>query len=340
MANDAQLAQAREQVKKSLDQLLAMPIKEAALRNELGGMNFGPAVPAIERTLGLFKMLDGVSLDFVSQTRLNSLKQMIDGVIEQFKQIQAFTLSVDNPKAQRDNIVSNLEGQYSNWFEQVYPLIGFAIRSTTDFSALERDLRQKIAQSEVTAKELAEKQQAAVDQAQQALAAIQKAAAEAGVSREAVYFAQEADDHEKTARAWLLATIGTAGLTVIWGLIVLFVFSVPANETPAQVIHQTVAKLIVLGGLSYALVWCGRNYAASRHNFVINRHRRNALSTFETFVKASSSDDVKDAVLLQATTSIFAAQPSGYSTKDAEPEQPSKIIEIARSLSSAGKPPA
>src|SRR6185437_3416726 len=162
-----------------------------------------------------------------------------------------------------------------------------------------------------------------------------KAAAEAGVSREAVHFAHEANEHETAAGHWLKATVVAAVIIVIWGLVVLFGLSVPPNETAAQAIHQTVAKLIVLGALSYALVWCGRNYAASRHNFIVNRHRTNALSTFETFVKASGSDDVKEAVLLQATTSIFSAQPSGYSAKDIEVDQPSKIIEIMRSISSA-----
>jgi hypothetical protein len=75
-----------------------------------------------------------------------------------------------------------------------------------------------------------------------------------------------------------------------------------------------------------------RNYAASRHNLVVNRHRQNALSSFETFVKGAGDQQTKDAVLLQATQSIFVPQDSGFIRGESTPQPGSQIIEILRGI--------
>src|SRR6185312_16325799 len=117
-----------------------------------------------------------------------------------------------------------------------------------------------------------------------------------------------------------------------WGAVALWWIPVPPDSSTAVIVQEALAKFIVFSGLSYALLWCARNYSANRHNYVLNKHRENSLATFETFAKAAEGDpEIKSAILLQATTSIFAAQATGYSTKEPEVDQPSKIIEIMRS---------
>ncbi len=76
--------------------------------------------------------------------------------------------------------------------------------------------------------------------------------------------------------------------------------------------------------------WSARNHRAHVHNSIVNRHRQNALNTFETFVKASSDKDTKDAVLLQATKSIFDEQSSGYLSSDSEQLPSNLIVEVLR----------
>ena len=100
-----------------------------------------------------------------------------------------------------------------------------------------------------------------------------------------------------------------------------------------------VARGSVLLVLFMALVWCSKNYAAVRHNYIINKQRQNALSTFETFVKAAGDEDIqtKNAVLLQATQCIFSAQPTGFSNKNSDGDPSTKIIEIAKDFSKIGK---
>jgi hypothetical protein len=172
-----------------------------------------------------------------------------------------------------------------------------------------------------------------VSEMESTLQKVRQAAAEVGVAQHATHFKDEAEAHEKQAGKWLTRTVWAAIATIGWGAASFFIH--PENET-AKIIQFAVAKLIILSALYYALVWCARNYNAHRHNYVVNKHRQNSLSTFETFVKAAGDDvDTKNAVLLQATQSIFSGQASGYIGKESDSETPNKFIEIMRSVSSS-----
>jgi hypothetical protein len=102
-----------------------------------------------------------------------------------------------------------------------------------------------------------------------------------------------------------------------------------------RLVALALSRIIAISILTTGIVFCARNYFAIRHNFVINRHRQNALSTFETFVKAARDDQTKDVVLVQATKSIFSPQTSGYLRGEGETPQPNQIIEIIRDLTTS-----
>jgi hypothetical protein len=88
------------------------------------------------------------------------------------------------------------------------------------------------------------------------------------------------------------------------------------------------------------LIWCTRNYSAARHNQVVNQHRRNALNTFRAFTEAAAGDEAtKNAVLLEATRSIFAPQPTGYGKGENEPQPAAQILEVFRGVTDKGEKP-
>ncbi|MFZ1547427.1 MAG: hypothetical protein WAT12_10065, partial [Candidatus Nitrotoga sp.] len=85
-------------------------------------------------------------------------------------------------------------------------------------------------------------------------------------------------------------------------------------------------------------IWCGRIYKALKHQSTVNKHRANALKTFQAFVKAASNDNTRDAVLIETTRSIFASSPSGYLDTTDTPSDPStKVLEIIKGSSSSAK---
>lgn len=166
----------------------------------------------------------------------------------------------------------------------------------------------------------------------------QAAAQKAGITRHAVYFHDEAENHEKSAGAWLSRTAWLAGGIMLLTIVNLgMAFGISAPERASDATYLLIAKLLVFSTLVSATLWCARVYRAHKHNAVVNRHRQHALSSFESFASSTADPEVKNVVLLQATQSIFAPQHSGFGTTEADPAVASPIVELVRSAASPSK---
>ena len=76
-----------------------------------------------------------------------------------------------------------------------------------------------------------------------------------------------------------------------------------------------------------------KDYTAQKHLEVINRHRQNALETFERFVSSAARQETKEEVLLAATNAIFDANQSGYlSTKMRGSESTNPIPQVVKAV--------
>ena len=83
-----------------------------------------------------------------------------------------------------------------------------------------------------------------------------------------------------------------------------------------------------------------KDYTAQKHLEVINRHRQNALETFERFVSSAARQETKEEVLLAATNAIFDANQSGYlSTKMRGSESASPIQQVIRAVTRSSSSP-
>ena len=178
-----------------------------------------------------------------------------------------------------------------------------------------------------------------------------------GIVEHAKFFEEEALNHKRSAGWWLAVTVLLAAIACSaagWNFYRAEslikdavaersdIHKVSATDTRSDgfvglEVQLTVAKIIILSILLSAAVWTGRVYKTHRHNFVINRHRRNALSTFQTFVTGTADPQTKNAVLLQATTCIFGPQNTGYISQEKEADGYPQILEIVRGVGSSGK---
>ena len=96
--------------------------------------------------------------------------------------------------------------------------------------------------------------------------------------------------------------------------VVAYIFGT-ASKVPLEIpalLQYTTMKVVILGLLFTSTIWCGRMYRTNKHQQSINKHRANALRTFQAFVEATNDPAIRDAVLLETTRSIFAITPSGY----------------------------
>ena len=98
-------------------------------------------------------------------------------------------------------------------------------------------------------------------------------------------------------------------------------------DSPRNV-HKVLFKIAVLTTLFYLIAQSVKNFRINKHLEVVNRHRATALRTFRTFVEnAGEKEDVRQAVLIETTKTIFAPVSTGY--VEGEDDGPnSKIIEL------------
>jgi len=168
---------------------------------------------------------------------------------------------------------------------------------------------------------------ATTDQAQRTLAEVRKVAAEAGVSQQATYFDAQANKHSEQADAWQTRTYWTAGVLAVFALAagVIGYFVVPVNAYQAA--QFAISKLLIFSTIAFMLYLSSRTLMAHRHNEVVNRHRQNALLTFNALADAATTEQTRDIVLTHASQCIFAPQESGFS-KGAGPQSAPSMVEI------------
>lgn len=161
-------------------------------------------------------------------------------------------------------------------------------------------------------KDLGQETTKAADEARRMLEGIREQAAKGVVARSAVVFAQEAKSQSKASNSWLIATIvASVALVLLAGGSLVFALWWPSTST-TQALQIGLAKIFILSGAFTVVLWCSRNYRAHRHNEVLNRHRENALNTFQLFVDGTNDSHVRDAILVQAANAAFGARSTGF----------------------------
>lgn len=332
---DTQNRQAQENLREALTKLSATEAEDLARTSELGtSLDFGAGIPVFARTLRLFQDLAEANLDNIPASVLDQLRQTTEQAQQAIDQIKEFDPSGQNNPAQvRDRLIQQISQQYDGHFQQISPVIAYSVRKGTDFGLLEQQARAALKEVSESGAVLRKEGEKIVQDARAALAEVQRAAAEVGVAQHAIHFKQESAGHAKARSTWLVATGLLAVAILCFGGLNVYYYMTHSLDIPtAQLIQLSIAKIVVFGALYFALIWAGRMYRAESHNWVINQHRQNALSTFETFVKAASDDQTKSAVLLQATQSIFSHQPSGFSQHEQDAAQSPQILEIIRNM--------
>lgn len=166
--------------------------------------------------------------------------------------------------------------------------------------------------------------------------AAQDAAAKVGVAHFATKFEEIAKEHDTQAGNWLKATALLGVATAAVAILFLWLLPPLSDIKDAATIQRIITKVVVISVFYFAALWSSRNYRAHRHLAVVNNHRQNALSTFQTFVKAAGDDQqIKNAVLLEATRCIFSPAVTGYLGADEEVNPTNRMVEILNTVSGA-----
>ena len=162
-----------------------------------------------------------------------------------------------------------------------------------------------------------------------------------GIVKYSYVFSKEFERYRNSSNWWLASSI--LFLAAIIGLL-FYVANTELSDVTIKklnsnalvthyIIQNVVTRILIVSALFYGLAFSVKAFRANKHSSVVNKHRQSALDTFEAFVNAPSADqNTKNAVLLEATRTIFSHQTTGYDTNDKDAEVPNKIIEIIKPI--------
>ena len=303
--------------RESLERVQGFDVHSLVREKELGAqLAFTGIVEPALRLISLLDRIPSSILDDMPDEQLRTIKNRADAIHNVFAQVGDFTAAQSNPQGVRDSLINEIVAQYQPCFNELHPLIAYSHYRSADFQSLEHEARETRQKLERSFSDGEARMQTALGEIQQILAAARTAAAEVGVSQQAIHFQDAAKEHEDASSAWQTRT-GWASV-VLLVVAVFFLFSRHLGldtESTADAIQLAVAKVLVFATVSYAVYLCARNFLAHKHNAIVNRHRQNALLTYTTLAEAAHNRTDHDVVLTYAAACIFGPQPTGY-TRD------------------------
>ncbi len=145
----------------------------------------------------------------------------------------------------------------------------------------------------------------------EAVKAASRAAGAAGVGAFDDSFSKFAEDQASEALLWTVAVAALVVCVLVLGVSSENIFVLKDKDWPSVV--QTISsKIVSLGVLVWLLIFCARMVRSARHQSAVNFHRANSLKSFQAFVVAADSDELKDAILAEAAKCIFSPVGTGY----------------------------
>lgn len=291
-------------------------------------LNFADAVPLAGALVDIYRRLPIASLDDFSDGQLNAITKQAQADYNQFKRILDFSATSPNAADTRNGMINALQTRRDQLFDQVWQYVAYGVARITDTGLLETQARATIQSIKDQSEKLTAQLQDAKQHADSALAEIKAVAAEQGVSQQAIYFKQEAEEQETLASTWLTRSYWFAAAVGGFAVLSLFFHKIEwlRPETSWDMFQLVSSKLLIFAVLGYLLLLASRNYAAHKHNAVVNCHRQNALLTYRKIVEASGSAGTEDIVLAHAASCIFSPQETGFSHGKGESLSGSKSV--------------
>jgi hypothetical protein len=315
---------------KSLERIQGFDPESLVQHSRLGEAAFHSAVKPASKIIELFKQVPVEALGFFPDSELNTIKTLSDSLFNIFDEIMAFDINVGDNKARRDAIIQKLSSQYQSVFSKIFPFVSYSVARTVDFNQLDQQGRAAVQslkdQTESILSDMKEQQ----DAAERMLQNVRQTAAEQGVSQKAIYFKDEADKHAAESLVWRTRTVWISVVIIAYGILALFAhkWAWLAPQSIYENVQFSLSKILIFFIFTYLLFLCSRNFMSNRHNEIVNRHRQNALLTYQALVDAGANPSSRDIVLGYAASAIYGLHDTGYTKPSEGGNTVSSIIEM------------
>jgi len=282
----------------------------------------------------LFDSWSSLPVDFLPDGELTRVHQAATAVVTRLGEIDGFKLATaTNPTEQAKNISTTLSGEVDTFLVQSAPMLPLLAYRRGDVQAQLSQIEASVARAGKVLDDGVQSIEAKKKEIDDALVAIRNTAASAGAAIFTQDFLTEAANVEQSAWNWLKAA-GTFGAAAMLLAASFLYFQPPSTSPVTYLVQYSVTKLVLVGGLLAAAFWCGGIYRSLRHQAAINKHRGNSLKTFQAFLAAAGDrQDVRDAILLETTRSIFAVAPTGFlNATETNVDSGPKITDVLKGL--------
>lgn len=326
------MAKQHDTLKNAIERVLEVDADSLISRDSWGTITFEAAEEAIRSIYQVVGLLSELPIERIPATAAQEITEPLGQIIEEIGKINSFSIETDNqsPTAVRNDIVNRLKDREQALYERGGRWIPFLAYLKGDIPNQLNEISNAVARAKKEDGDFSGWLGGRRTEFDGIIEATRQASASAGVGVFNSDFENDGTNRDDDAKTWLIAAIVSAAATLIAAVIFFWIKADPATGH-FGLIQFTTSKLVILAMLIAATAWCASNYRANKHQAAISRHKAHALKTFQAFVQASDNPQVRDAVLLETTRSIFTHPTTGYIRGDSGGSEPaSKIIEIVK----------
>ena len=313
------------------DDCIESPIDELLTNTKWGELDFEDCRLELERTYAMLEQYRYLPIRLLPEASIRKITSELIPIRDTISGIRTFTLnsSGHNPTTRRGQLVAVFKTQSDSFFEVSYKYFAYLVQQKGDF----QQHIDVLTGSAEKAKKLIEQANMEMFAAKKEMASIIEAARTAAVTVGIGHFTEDFKDEAERQRGidqrWLIAAVGLVIGTVV-AAFCMGKIPIKVDATIPQVVQIFTSKAVILGALFTAMIWCGRQYRSAQHQIATNKHRANALRTFQAFTKAASDEETRNVVLLETTKSIFALTPSDYLDNEAASGNGVKVVEVVK----------
>ena len=303
-------------VEQDLRKILDFDVESLARVEDFGKTGFSDCISTAKKLQDFYRLLPVQIVpelpDHYRQVLLNRV-QLDFECLTSFKTIPAIH---HNPQTSHD-LKRLLQERFVETLVALGPVFSYALLKMGDFSRFEGQWQARMDEVKAEAEGVSEKIAERSREIETVLRDAKEAAGIVAVSTQANFFEVEASEHAKLAGRWRITTFFMALLVIAAAAATLLLHKIPILEPKTQLDgYQLIAsKVLLFAILSYMLVLCAKNFLAHKHNYVVNRHRRNALLSFRALSDAATDDKIRDVILTHASACIFTQQDTGYTKR-------------------------
>lgn len=236
-----------EQLRNIVTECIDTPIDELVSKPEWGAINFDGARPHIEQVFRILAPFRDLPIEGLPQSIIAAITNVATPVQDTLKQIKEFTLDVENPSGQRDQLTNQLHAQTEQLYQQATPWIPYLAYERGDIQTKIAELNESVLEARRILEATQVEAETRKEEIKSIISAAREAAASVGVAHFTEGFGTEAENLEGSAVRWLIATVVAAGLTAAAALVFIFAFPLPEKADPAHIVQYTTSKLVLLG---------------------------------------------------------------------------------------------